>query len=129
MVRTADDVPTIVVCEPKHADATRGRLAGTGAEVLAAGGLPDALRELAARGVTSMLVEGGAGLANALLDADLVDRVYWIKAPRWMGAGTAAFRRPATSLDEKAGWRFVERRALGDDTLLVIERGECSPES
>jgi diaminohydroxyphosphoribosylaminopyrimidine deaminase/5-amino-6-(5-phosphoribosylamino)uracil reductase len=129
VVRTAGEIPTTVVCDPARADATRARLDTPGLDVLAADGLLGALRGLGDRGVGSMLVEGGAELANALLDADLVDRVYWITAPRWLGAGTAAFRRPAGSLDTPAGWRFVERRALGDDTLLVIERGECSPES
>lgn len=48
-------------------------------------GLPDGRRP-----VQSLLVEAGPGLATALLDADLVDRVVWIVAPKLLGAGTPA---------------------------------------
>ncbi|PKU25554.1 bifunctional diaminohydroxyphosphoribosylaminopyrimidine deaminase/5-amino-6-(5-phosphoribosylamino)uracil reductase RibD [Telmatospirillum siberiense] len=47
--------------------------------------LPDALRELARRGLTRILVEGGAHLAAALLRDDLVDRVAWFRAPLLVG--------------------------------------------
>jgi diaminohydroxyphosphoribosylaminopyrimidine deaminase / 5-amino-6-(5-phosphoribosylamino)uracil reductase len=43
------------------------------------------LQELGQRGVTRVLVEGGAGLAAALLRAGLVDRLAWFRAPRVMG--------------------------------------------
>ena len=42
--------------------------------------LNSGLRAMAARGINSVLVEGGGGLASALLDADLVDRVVMMRA-------------------------------------------------
>ena len=42
--------------------------------------LNSGFRALAARGINSVLVEGGGGLASALLDADLVDRVVMMRA-------------------------------------------------
>lgn len=47
--------------------------------------LPAALRALATRGLTRVLVEGGARLASALLRADLVDRLVWFSAPGMIG--------------------------------------------
>ncbi len=72
-------------------------LAAAGAVCLevpaAAGGLDlgAALAAVGARGVTRVLVEGGARLAASLLRADLVDRVVWFHAPAVIGGdGVAA---------------------------------------
>ncbi len=40
---------------------------------------------MAGRGITRLLVEGGAQLAAGLLRADLVDRIVWFHAPGVMG--------------------------------------------
>ncbi len=70
-----------------------------------------------------MLIEGGGGLAGALLGDDLVDRYYWIQSPFWLGAGTLACDgMPPQALGRVPRWHPVERRALGDDTLLVLDR-------
>jgi diaminohydroxyphosphoribosylaminopyrimidine deaminase/5-amino-6-(5-phosphoribosylamino)uracil reductase len=47
--------------------------------------LTAALEALAARGITRLLVEGGAGLAAALIGVSLVDRLYWFRAPALAG--------------------------------------------
>ncbi len=73
------------------------RLAEAGARCVlvpeGAGGidLPQAMRALGTRGLTRVLVEGGAQLAASLLRADLVDRIVWFHAPGVIGAdGVAA---------------------------------------
>jgi diaminohydroxyphosphoribosylaminopyrimidine deaminase/5-amino-6-(5-phosphoribosylamino)uracil reductase len=49
------------------------------------------LAALAARGITRILVEGGAELAGALLRARLIDRLAWFQAPMVIGGdGRAA---------------------------------------
>ena len=72
-----------------------------------------------------MLVEGGGQLAGALLGGGLVDRYYWVQAPLWLGdSGVPALTGlPPRELDHAERWRVVERRALGQDTLLVTDRG------
>ena len=45
-----------------------------------------AFQLLAEQGLTRVLVEGGGGLAAALLRADLVDEVHWMLAPILLGA-------------------------------------------
>ncbi len=125
LVRTAAETPTVVVVSPE-ADRTRvKRLQAAGVTVVQAGSLPESLGLLREQGIASLLVEGGGQLAGALLAAGLVDRYYWIQAPVWLGEGAVpAFAGlPTRGLDQAERWRAVERRSLGDDTLLVMDRG------
>jgi diaminohydroxyphosphoribosylaminopyrimidine deaminase / 5-amino-6-(5-phosphoribosylamino)uracil reductase len=48
------------------------------------------MRELGQRGWCNVLIEGGAHLAGAALDAGIVDRVAFFVAPIVIGAGTSA---------------------------------------
>jgi diaminohydroxyphosphoribosylaminopyrimidine deaminase/5-amino-6-(5-phosphoribosylamino)uracil reductase len=124
LVRTATETPTIVVVE-SGADAGRvKRLENAGVTVLAAESLKQALASLRQLGIESLLVEGGGQLAGALLAAGLVDRYYWLQAPLWLGddAIPAIAGLPARELDQGERWRVIERRALGEDTLLVLDR-------
>ncbi len=131
LARTARDVPTLVVAAPAAIAAGAGQaLVGAGVTLVPADRLEDALAALAALGLRSLLVEGGGRLAGALLRAELVDRLYWIQAPLWLGEqGVPAFVGvPSLPLGAADRWQPVERRALGNDTLLVLDR-TCSPAS
>ncbi len=130
LVRTAMQHPTVLVTLPDRRQAASQRLAASGVSVLGAADLVQAMHELTQRGMHSVLVEGGGALASALLEADLVDRIYWIQAPLWLGGGVAAFGpRSPVSLEAAERWVVTERRALGEDTLLVVDRRLCLPES
>ena len=124
LVRTAKEVPTVVVVSPAAELARVKRLEGAGVTVLRSATLQDALQCLREMGIGSLLVEGGGQLAGALLTAGLVDRYYWLQAPVWLGddAVPAISGLPARALDQAERWRVIERRALGEDTLLVIDR-------
>jgi diaminohydroxyphosphoribosylaminopyrimidine deaminase/5-amino-6-(5-phosphoribosylamino)uracil reductase len=118
--------PACVVTPSARAASAERALGPGGVRVVAADRLEDALRLLAEAGIRSLLVEGGGRLGGALLDSGLVDRVYLITAPLWLGRGTPAFAAHASrSLEDAARWTTVERKALGDDTLLVIDRELC----
>ena len=125
LVRTAADPPTLVVVSPAAEAARVKRLEAAGATVLRSPTLGDALRSLRAMGIGSLLVEGGGQLAGALLGAGMVDRYYWLQAPVWLGEGAVPAQAglPPRALDQAERWRVVERRALGEDTLLVVDRG------
>jgi diaminohydroxyphosphoribosylaminopyrimidine deaminase/5-amino-6-(5-phosphoribosylamino)uracil reductase len=130
LMRTAQEVPTVVMTGSHTFDRTVNDLDGTGATVLAADGVEQVGTELRAAGMRSVLVEGGGALAGALLEAHMVDRIYWIQAPLWLGVGVPAFGdRGGLPLEDSVRWVVTERGALGPDTLLVVDRELCLPES
>jgi diaminohydroxyphosphoribosylaminopyrimidine deaminase/5-amino-6-(5-phosphoribosylamino)uracil reductase len=124
LVRTAADTPTLAVVGPDADPARIKRLESAKVSVLTSASLEQALGDLRAAGLNSLLVEGGGELAGALLRAGLVDRYYWIQAPFWLGDGAvpALAGLPGRALDQADHFRVVERRALGEDTLLVLDR-------
>ncbi len=90
-------------------------------------GRPDlgaTLEALAARGIGRVLVEGGAGLNDALLDAGLIDRFHLLEGDVEVGEGGIA-ATVHTSLPERLaqlGFSAVESRALGCDMLTTFEK-------
>jgi diaminohydroxyphosphoribosylaminopyrimidine deaminase / 5-amino-6-(5-phosphoribosylamino)uracil reductase len=129
LARTAHEVPTIVVTGHAGRRAAQ-HLARHGVQIVDAEDLAGGLRALRALGVGSVLVEGGSTLVAALFAEGLVDRVYWIQASFWLGAGVPAFGpREPVPLEQAHPWVVTERRALGRDTLLVVDRELCLLES
>lgn len=86
--------------------------------------LSEALAKLGDAGLTRILVEGGATLATALLKAELVDRLYWFRAPMVIGADGLPGIAPmdVDRLAQGVGLRCTGRRALGNDVLELYER-------
>jgi diaminohydroxyphosphoribosylaminopyrimidine deaminase / 5-amino-6-(5-phosphoribosylamino)uracil reductase len=124
LVRTARDVPTIVVAESPNPERA-ARLEASGVTVVHAGSLEDALEQLRRREVRSLLVEGGARLAGALLERALVDRLIIFQAPVLLGAGAlnAFAYAPSMSVGAAERYEVLERRALGSDTVTVYALG------
>ncbi len=134
LVVTAGVTPTWLLARP-GADAARGRaLSDAGVTVLAvapaASGeglgvdLAAALRLLGQRGITRLLVEGGAQLAAALLRADHVDRLAWFHAPAVMGADGWPAAQAFGIAELAAMPRFVRAatRPVGEDVLTELRR-------
>lgn len=123
LVRTAREVSTIVVASAAAPALTLRRLESAGVVVLRADSLEDALGRLRREGVGSLLVEGGGRLAGALLERGMVDRYYWVQSPLWLGsrAVPAVVDLSSQPIARAERWTVVERRALGDDTLLVVD--------
>jgi len=75
-----------------------------------------ALETLRARGIATLLCEGGPTLAGRLLEAGLVDRIDWLVAPALLGNAHAI---PALRLGARSEPLQFERVvALGSDVLL-----------
>lgn len=130
LVRSAREVPTVVITNPQHQQEASDRLSGAGVQVIGAEGVSNAMAALRALGIGSLLVEGGSTIAAQLLSQGLVDRLYWIQAPLWLGSGMPAFGpREPVSLEGANPWVVTERRALGRDSLLVVDRELCLPGS
>jgi diaminohydroxyphosphoribosylaminopyrimidine deaminase/5-amino-6-(5-phosphoribosylamino)uracil reductase len=79
---------------------------------------------LAHRGLTRLLIEGGPTLATAFLVAELVDTLYWFRAPLMIGGDGLAGVGPISveRLGQALGFRMGERRQLGNDVLELYER-------
>ena len=96
LARTARETPLLVFTSIRATDGSAASLEEQGAEVvrLPEGGndLSEVLRELAKRSLQSVLIEGGAQIAGAFLDAGLVDKVSFFIAPVIIGGHGA---RPA----------------------------------
>lgn len=114
--------PTTVYTAEDVSEAAARALAEAGAAIVrvprAAGGGVDlgaALRDLAKAGVTSVLVEGGARVFTAFLEARAVDRIAIFVAPKLLGNASAgvlgALPAPVTLAD-------VGIRRLGDDVMF-----------
>jgi diaminohydroxyphosphoribosylaminopyrimidine deaminase/5-amino-6-(5-phosphoribosylamino)uracil reductase len=76
--------------------------------------------------VQYLFVEGGAETARGFIAAGLVDTLLIYRAPVIIGAGVPAL--PELAQGAMAGWRLLDSRALGKDTLEVYSPPSCSPE-
>jgi diaminohydroxyphosphoribosylaminopyrimidine deaminase/5-amino-6-(5-phosphoribosylamino)uracil reductase len=118
----AATAPLIVVVGAAAAATSQGALRNTAADIVVADDLPVALGMLVERGVDSMLVEGGGRLVSAMLRAGLVDRIYQIQCPLWLGAGTPAWQGLGTPAIESARrWQVTDVASLGDAGDVMIE--------
>jgi diaminohydroxyphosphoribosylaminopyrimidine deaminase/5-amino-6-(5-phosphoribosylamino)uracil reductase len=86
--------------------------------------LPAVLHALSEKGITRLLVEGGARVASSFVAAGLVDEVWLLRGSDSVGAdGVAALE--ALPLSAITGSPAFKRRAsetLQNDTLTVYER-------
>ena len=131
LVATAAEVPTWIVALGGQDAERRRALADCGVTLIevaeSAPGVPDLARmaaDLAARGLTRILVEGGARLAALLLGRDLVDRVYWFRSPGLLG-GDALAAVAALGIDDPAhqiAFRRCGDRTVGADALDILDR-------
>lgn len=84
-------------------------------------GSPQAISAI--EGAQYLMVEGGAGAANAFLDNGLVDRLLLYRAPRMVGGDGAALPQlTETALAGSPRWRLIDTRQLGNDTVQVYDR-------
>lgn len=122
LAQTARRTPTLVFTTSGGG----GKLQAFGIEVIRtakdARGRPDigaVLNDLAKRGVTRLLVEGGAAVHAAFLDRGFADRLEIFRAPIVLGASGRNGIDALAALDLDEASRFVSlgRRVLGPDVL------------
>jgi diaminohydroxyphosphoribosylaminopyrimidine deaminase / 5-amino-6-(5-phosphoribosylamino)uracil reductase len=119
LLATLDEAPLTVVHGP---DADPGRLEAllrAGAETIlapgaaATGRVTAALEELGRRGLTSLLLEGGATLTAAFAAADQIDEARVFVAPLLLG-GPA----PTPGIPTRLEGTATEAELVGEDTLI-----------
>ncbi len=110
MVRTVGEVPLLILAGPDAPANNVARLRAAGVEVCVLGAVADsvsvpatakdlkqirpvepreALAELGRRGMTNVLVEGGAGILGAFADLDLIDEVQVFIGSKLIGGQAA----------------------------------------
>jgi diaminohydroxyphosphoribosylaminopyrimidine deaminase / 5-amino-6-(5-phosphoribosylamino)uracil reductase len=82
------------------------------------------LHALAEKGITRLLVEGGARVASSFVTAGLVDEVWLLRGPDAVGAdGVAALDAlPLTSITQSPTFERRAGETLQNDTLTIYER-------
>jgi len=82
------------------------------------------LRALSEKGITRLLVEGGARVASSFVAAGFVDEVWLLRGPDPIGAdGVAALGAlPLTSITKSPNFRVRASKSLQKDTLTIYER-------
>ncbi|HEX3902988.1 MAG TPA: bifunctional diaminohydroxyphosphoribosylaminopyrimidine deaminase/5-amino-6-(5-phosphoribosylamino)uracil reductase RibD [Polyangia bacterium] len=100
--------PTLIIDDP------RGRVAPR-----------RALKLLAARGVQSVLVEGGAAIAGAFIASGLVDRIALFVAPKLIGGGVAIAAGADLAISRALRLGPISVQPVGPDLLLTadVDRG------
>ena len=86
--------------------------------------LPAMLHALSEKGITRLLVEGGARVASSFVAAGLVDEVWLLRSGDPVGAdGVAALNAlPLTALTESPAFKLRASETLEKDTLTIYER-------
>jgi diaminohydroxyphosphoribosylaminopyrimidine deaminase/5-amino-6-(5-phosphoribosylamino)uracil reductase len=128
LVETANQTPVLVMAANEVSQSAEVALRQKGVDVLrsiCAGGKLDldaALKRIAARGVTRLMVEGGPTLAASLFTADLVDELHVFTSSKIVGAdGIDAFNGPAAvALASKL--EEVKSEPVGADQHQAYER-------
>jgi diaminohydroxyphosphoribosylaminopyrimidine deaminase/5-amino-6-(5-phosphoribosylamino)uracil reductase len=131
LVRDAGEADVLVLTAAGAPPDRCAALASRGVEVVTVEGLdrpgPDGLRAclavLADRRITDVLLEGGATLAAAMLDADVVDRVLAFVAPVLLADPAAPgmlghTAEPPLRMDAAPRLASLTARAVGPDILL-----------
>ena len=87
------------------------------------------LHTLAERGITRLLVEGGARVASSLVSAGLVDEVWLLRGAHPVGADgvPALVALPLTAITRSPAFNLRASETLQSDTMTIYERISCSP--
>jgi diaminohydroxyphosphoribosylaminopyrimidine deaminase/5-amino-6-(5-phosphoribosylamino)uracil reductase len=117
LAKSAREIPTMIVTAPLTS--MPADLKNLGVEQMTAHDVDEALRKLKERGVMSLMLEGGAGLAASFLAGGNVDRLAIFRAPIILGEGALGAFSGIASQEVEHAPRFtlLETRALGDDVM------------
>ena len=142
LVRTAGQQPLIVACLPDADEEKAAQLQEKGVEVLRIPGvttaditeeqkevisLPVLMKELGARKIDGILLEGGGQLNESALQAGIVDRIYFYIAPKIFGGAQAKTPVEGQGLTRAAdAWQFnrIGMQEFGQDILLEYEKAQ-----
>ena len=83
--------------------------------------LPEILEDMAARGISSLMVEGGAKTAKSFLNAGLVDEIALFTGK--ITIGDKGITSPISRTSPPSGFSLVRSLKLGNDSLDIYRKG------
>ena len=132
LVHSARETPLWVMTSSLAEAAAAMKLGAAGAQVIriAAAATPpgldlgSVLRALSEKGITRLLVEGGARVASSFVAAGLVDEAWLLRSTEPVGDdGVAALEAlPLTAITQSPNFRVRASEGLQEDTLTIYER-------
>jgi diaminohydroxyphosphoribosylaminopyrimidine deaminase/5-amino-6-(5-phosphoribosylamino)uracil reductase len=130
LVHSARAVPLWVMTSDTAEASAAAKLGAAGVQVLRVKtsehglDLADALRTLSDKGITRLMVEGGAQVAASFVEAGLVDEAWLLRGPNEIGAdGVAALGAlPLGAITQSSSFRVRASEKLDHDTLTIYQR-------
>jgi diaminohydroxyphosphoribosylaminopyrimidine deaminase / 5-amino-6-(5-phosphoribosylamino)uracil reductase len=132
LVHSARETPLWVMTSSLSEAPAAMKLGAAGAQVIRVAtratppglDLKAVLHALADKGVTRLLVEGGARVASSFVAAGLVDEVWLLRGPDAIGAGGVAAldALPLSAITQSSAFRVRASEILQSDTLTIYER-------
>jgi len=133
LVRSAGDVPVVVVCSRAAKRTATDALANAGVEVVVATGGNEAARiraaldELGSRDIQSVLLEGGPHLAGVFLEAGEIDEVRMFIAPMLIGGREskgAVEAQGAERIADAIRAEYTDVECIDSDVLITARLRE-----
>lgn len=129
LVQTAREIPTIILTKDGHDKARRKAFVEAGVDVIVVPSSDEgegiaieaALTALADRGITRLMVEGGAQVAGGLIRGGFVDMIAWFRAGAIMG-GDGMAGISGIGVEKPANmprYQLSRQELLGQDTLDI----------
>jgi diaminohydroxyphosphoribosylaminopyrimidine deaminase/5-amino-6-(5-phosphoribosylamino)uracil reductase len=132
LVHSARETPLWVMTSQVSEAPSAMKLGAAGAQVIRVAttaappglDLGAVLQALSQRGITRLLVEGGARVAASFVAAGLVDEVWLVRGPGPIGADGVAVldALPLTAITESPQFKVRASETLQNDTLTIYER-------
>ncbi|MGY3609873.1 MULTISPECIES: bifunctional diaminohydroxyphosphoribosylaminopyrimidine deaminase/5-amino-6-(5-phosphoribosylamino)uracil reductase RibD [unclassified Bradyrhizobium] len=132
LVHSARETPLWVVTSELAEAPAAMKLGAAGAQVIRVADtvsppgldLLAVLHALAEKGITKVMVEGGARVASSFVAADLVDEAWLLRAPEAVGAdGVPALDAlPLAAITQSQAFKVRASETLGKDFLTIYDR-------
>jgi diaminohydroxyphosphoribosylaminopyrimidine deaminase/5-amino-6-(5-phosphoribosylamino)uracil reductase len=133
LVHTARETPLWVMTSDLSEAPAAMKLGAAGAQVMRVAtstapppglDLMAVLHALADKGITRLMVEGGARVASSFISAGLADEVWLLRGPEAIGTGgiAALDALPLSAITQSPAFRVRASESLQNDTLTVYER-------
>ncbi|KWV46917.1 bifunctional diaminohydroxyphosphoribosylaminopyrimidine deaminase/5-amino-6-(5-phosphoribosylamino)uracil reductase [Bradyrhizobium macuxiense] len=132
LVHSAREIPLWMMTSDMAEAPAAVKLGAAGAQVIRVAAtasppgldLPAVLHALAEKGITRLMVEGGARVASSFVAAGLVDEIWLLHGPDTIGDGgvPALDALPLAAITQSPTFRLRASEALGKDSLDIYER-------